>query len=194
MSTAGLRFLLDQQFPKAPFDIHALDRSVTYEHLVDYAPEFSSTSTPDWMLHLIAADGGFDGIVTIDAAQLDEETELMALNLSGQSVVTWRGGEEDVVVLWGQLLAYMPQIAKALAETSPLVIMLPNPRLNPRQHLQKPGEMARAMKRHDGVSFPERRARSVALMQRELRKRGVEHLERHLLPRKDRDAGGHPSL
>lgn len=180
MTEVVLRFLLDQQFPKAPFEVQELDRSVAYEHLSDYVPQFSRTSTPDWMLHLIAAEGGFDGVVTIDAAQLTEETELMALALSGVSVVTWKGGEEDPVVLWGQLLAYMPQVAKELRMTSPIVVILPNPRLQRHDHIFKPGELARAMKRRDGTSFEERRARSVHLMTAELRKRDLSHLERHL--------------
>src|SRR3954451_1216778 len=99
--TRPLRFLLDQQFPKPPFDVHALDRSVTYEHLFDHAPRYSKQSTPDWMLHLIAAKAGFDGVVTLDRSQLDEEAELVALAIAGVSVVTWSKGDEDPIVLWG---------------------------------------------------------------------------------------------
>lgn len=181
-----LRFLLDQQFAKAPFDVHALDRNVSYEHLSDYAPEYSRTKTPDWMLHLVAAEGGFDGLVTVDHSQLEQETELVALNLSGVSIVTWRGGEEDPVVMWGQLLAYMPQIAKAIREKSPIVVTLPNPRLKAGQHIETPGNLARRMKRNDQDSFPERRTRSVAFMRDELTSRGKLHLARHLLPKKER--------
>ncbi len=187
MSDDGvLRLLLDQQFPKAPFDVHALDRSVTYEHLSDYAPKYSQTATPDWMLHLVAAEGGFDGVVTVDHAQLEQETELVALNLSGVSVVTWRGGEEDPVVLWGQLLAYMPRVTKAMREARPIIVTLPNPRLQAGQHIEKPGDLARRMKRHDQDSFPGRRTRSVELMRRELEKRGELSLAKHLLSKKEK--------
>lgn len=189
MTEGPLRLLLDQQFPKAPFDVHALDRSVTYEHLSDYAPAFSRVSTPDWMLHLVAAGGDFDGVVTIDRSQLTEEAELVALSLAGISAITGSGGEEDVVVLWGQLLAYMPQIVKALTQTRPLVVTLPNPRLSPKTHLEKPGEMARRLKRRDNDSFPERRDRAVRMMKQELDKRGAGHLAVHLLPKKQKPTG-----
>ncbi len=187
-SDGQLRFLLDQQFPQAPFDVHALDQAVTYQHLSAYAPELSRQSTPDWMLHLVAADGGFDGLVTIDRSQLTEDAELIALNLAGISVITWKGGEDDVVVLWGQLLAYMPQIVKAMNQTRPIVITLPNPRLLPTTHLDKPGEMARRLKLRDNVSFPERRDRAVRMMRQELDKRGAGHLAAQLLPKKQKPA------
>lgn len=54
------------------------------------------------MLHLVAAEGGFDGVVTMDRSQLEEEAELVALASSRISVVTWDGGDEDPIVLWGQ--------------------------------------------------------------------------------------------
>lgn len=186
MSDGALRFLLDQQFPKAPFDVHSIDRSVTYEHLSDYGPQYSQRSTPDWMLHLVTAEGRFDAVVTVDRSQLEEEVELVALNLSEMSVITWRGGEEDPIVLWGQLLAYMPQVVKVLSEIRPAIVTLPNPRLQNGKHIEKPGELARAMKRHDKASFPERRARSLAVMMRDLEARGEAHLGRHLLPKKQK--------
>lgn len=100
--------------PRPAFDVHALDRTVTYEHFSQFTPGDSKISTPDWMLHLLAADGGFDGVVTLDRSQLDEEAELVALSQAGISVVTWRKGDEDPVVLCGQLLAYMPQVLKVI--------------------------------------------------------------------------------
>jgi hypothetical protein len=166
--TAPLRFLLDQQFPKPMFDIRALDESVTYEHFADVAPADSMTSTPDWMLHVIAADRGFDGVVTLDRAQLDEETELVALSLAQISVVTWKRDDEGPVVLWGQVLAYMPQVVILLEQVRPLVITLPNPRLRSREHALRPRDLG-AMKTRDGVAFPQRKHRAVALMQTELR-------------------------
>ncbi len=192
-----LRFLLDQGFPSPRFDIHALDRSVVYVHLSEHDPRYSRTSTPDWMLHLVAAEGGFDGVVTLDRSQLEEEAELVALASSQVSVVTWTGGDEDPIVLWGQLLAYMPQVVKTMKMIRPIVVTLPSPRLAPRHHVQRPEEMVRAMKERDQVSYPERRSRAVDMMQRKLAKRGEDHLAVHLeqrpgRTRQKRDAKGAP--
>lgn len=178
--TRPLRFRLDQQFPPARFDIHALDRSVEYVHLSEHNPAYSTNSTPDWMIHLIAAEGGFDAVVTLDRSQLDEEAELVALASSRVSVITWSRGDEDPIVLWGQLLAYMPQIVKTLDTVAPAVITLPNPRLELRRNVDRPEDLVRAMQERDKVSYPERRARAVGMMNAELEKRGEGALARHL--------------
>jgi hypothetical protein len=178
--TEPLRFLLDQQFPQPVFDVHTLDRTVTYEHFATHAPAFSNTSTPDWMLHLIAAEGGFNGVVTLDRSQLAEETELVALALAGISVVTWQKGDEDPIVLWGQLVSYMPQVLKILAQVRPVVVTLPNPRLQLRRSAMSPRDMLGAMKQRDGVDFPQRCRRAVQTMERELNTRGQQRLRRHL--------------
>jgi len=178
--TEPLRFLLDQQFPQPVFDVHSLDRTVTYEHFSQYAPRDSQVSTPDWMLHLLAADGGFDGVVTLDRSQLDEEAELIALSQAGVSVVTWKNGDEDPVVLWGQLLAYMPQVLRVMAQATPVVVTLPNPRLQLASSAMKPRDLLGAMKARDGVSFPERKQRASKIMRRELESRGRQDLLRFL--------------
>jgi hypothetical protein len=178
--TEPLRFLLDQQFPQPVFDVHALDRTVTYEHFSQFTPGDSKISTPDWMLHLLAADGRFDGVVTLDRSQLDEEAELVALSQAGISVVTWRKGDEDPVVLWGQLLAYMPQVLKVMSQVRPVVVTLPNPRLQLAANARKPRDLLGEMKARDGVAFPERRRRAVNLMTRELAARGRDDLTRFL--------------
>lgn len=184
--TEPLRFLLDQGFPPPRFDIHALDRSVVYVHLSEHDAKYSQNSTPDWMLHLVAAEGGFDGVVTLDRSQLDEEAELVALASSRISVVTWDGGDEDPIVLWGQLLAYMPQVVKTMETIRPVVVTLPNPRLKPKQHLHRPEDLVKAMVARDQVSYPERRARAVKMMRRELAKRGEDALAVHLEQRPGR--------
>lgn len=173
-----LRFLLDQQFPQPVFDVHTLDRSVTYEHFSQFAPKESKVSTPDWMLHLLAADGGFDGVVTLDRSQLDEEAELVALSQAGISVVTWKHGDEDPVVLWGQLLSYMPQVLKLMAQKRPIIVTLPNPRLSLATQAVKPRDLLGEMKKRDGIAFPERRRRAVQVMERELETRGRSDLKR----------------
>jgi hypothetical protein len=179
---AGARFLLDQNLPNAPFDAHALDRTVTYEHFSHHAPEYASVSTPDWMVYLIAAGGGFAGVVTSDKSQLGQDTELLALIDSGVNLVTWDGRQLDPVTLWGQLIAYMPQVLKVLEPDHPSVITLPNPRLQRRSGVESPGEIARARKARDRVSFSERRSRALAIMRSELEAQGrAEWL--HLLDR-----------
>ena len=109
------------------------------------------------MLHLLAADGGFDGVVTLDRSQLDEEAELVALSQAGISVVTWRKGDED-----------------------PVVVTLPKTRLQLAANACKPRDLLAEMKARDGVAFPERRRRAVNLMTRELAARGRDDLARFL--------------
>ena len=178
--TPPLRFLLDQQFPQPMFDVQALDHTISYEHFSAHAPAASATSTPDWMLHLIAAEGGFDGVVTLDRSQLDQETELIALALAGVSVVTWQNGDEDPIVLWGQLLAYMPRVRKIMETVRPVVVTLPNPRLQMTKSAVKPREMLAVMKQRDGIDYPQRKLRAVQMMERDLNARGQSKLIRHL--------------
>lgn len=46
MPDTPLLFVLDQNFPKPVFDVHAVDATVSYEHLSDYAPALAENSTP----------------------------------------------------------------------------------------------------------------------------------------------------
>ena len=119
--------------------------------------------------------------MTLDRSQLDEEAELVALSQAGISVVTWRKGDEDPVVLWGQLLAYMPQVLKVMSQVHPVVVTLPNPRLQLVANARKPRDLLGEMKARDGVAFPERRRRAVDLMTRELAARGRDDLTRFLI-------------
>jgi hypothetical protein len=170
----GAKFLLDQNFPNAPFDAHVLDRTVTYVHFSHHAPEFAEVSTPDWMVYLIAADGGFDGVVTSDKSQLDQDTELIGLIVSGVNLITWDGRQLDPVTLWGQLIAYMPQVLRALEPDRPSVVTLPNPRLQRKSGVESPGNIARSRKVRDKLSFDERRSRALAVMRSELEAQGRE--------------------
>jgi hypothetical protein len=169
-----MRFLLDQNFPHPPFDVHALDRRVTYEHFSGHAPGFAKVSTPDWLVYLIARRGDFDGVVTSDRSQIEQDTELIALVISGVHLITWRSGDEDPVTLWGQLLAYTPQILKLLQSSKPAVVTIPNPRLNPRQGFDLTSDLARARKVRDKLSFNERRSAAVDLMTHDLTARGLD--------------------
>jgi hypothetical protein len=179
MTTGGgsWRFLLDQNFPDPPgFDPQQMDHRVSYTHLRVHAAELARVSTPDWMIYLAAAAGGFDGLVTQDLSQLELDTEMIALTISKISVITWQKGGDDPVALWGQLMAYMPQVVRRLDRSDPRVVTLPTARLGS-ANLHKPGDIARSRKRRDAKSFPERRAEALALMRREVKARGARHLE-----------------
>ncbi len=171
------RFLLDQNFPRDPIGTHRLDRRVEYVRLNTFAPDLSERTTPDCMLYLAAAAGGFHGLVTGDKAQLTQDTELIALSLTKIALITWRHGDDDPVTRWGQLLAYMPQILKVMEPGKGLVVTIPNPRLNAgSEAVSRPFDLARARKVKDNISFSERRARELAHMRPELAARGREDL------------------
>lgn len=124
-----LRFLLDHNFQPPQFDVHALDRTVIYEPLAQWRPDFAATTTPDWIVHLQADRDGFDGVVTDDWHQLEQDEEVLALEQTRLSVITWRKGLNDPVQQWGSLLAYMPQIRRRIEEAGPSIIRLPVPQL-----------------------------------------------------------------
>lgn len=126
-----LRLLLDHNFPPAPFAVHELDRTVSYEPLGGWHPEFAEVSTPDWVIHLQAYADGFDGVVTADWHQLEQHEEVIALDQTRLSVITWRKGLDDPIQQWGSLLVYMPQIRHKIEHEGPSVIRLPVPQLQP---------------------------------------------------------------
>ena len=126
-----LRLLLDHNFQAAQFDVHTLDRTVRYEQLVDWRPDFAERSTPDWVIHLQAYVDGFDGIVTSDWHQLEQAEEVIALEQTRLSVITWRKGMNDPIQQWGSLLLYMPMIRQRIEQDGPSIIRLPVPQLQP---------------------------------------------------------------
>jgi hypothetical protein len=112
-----IKFLLDQGFPKPPsgLDIAQLDRSAVYTHVSDAFPALvRRASTPDWLLYVAAADAGFDAFVCRDLRQFEQREEMVALMMCELTMVTWTKSIEDPVAEWGQLLAYGPQIEKAM--------------------------------------------------------------------------------
>lgn len=125
------RLLLDQGFPKPTgFAISELDQSVSVVHLSDFEPALAENSTPDWFLYCRAAEAGFHAFVARDKAQLDQLAEMYVLSrLKSLAVVTWRKGIDDPVREWGQLLAYLPEVRKRVAEAGGRAILLPNPTL-----------------------------------------------------------------
>ncbi len=172
-----VRFLLDQNFPADPIRTHRLDKRVEYVPLRVFAPDFAKVSTPDWMLYIAAAVGGFDGLVTGDKSQLSQDTELIALTLTRVTLVTWSHGDDDNVTRWSQLLAYMPQILKRMEPGKGIVVSIPSPRLNAASSaVELPSDLARARAGRDKLSYPERRARELAVMRPYLAERGRDDL------------------
>ena len=143
------RWLLDQNFPKPVFEnIAELDRSSQFEHFSDVTPDLAEVSTPDFMVYLVAEARGFAGVVTRDLSQLEDDDSLVTLTRLTISVVTWRRGVDDALVLWGQLLAYMPQVRRLLGpssvpksttgtETSPAFSTTDNPERRTRAHQRR---------------------------------------------------------
>ena len=160
--------------------VSALDANIAYRHLGDEAPELAATSTPDWMLYLYADFQQYDGFVTWDVWQLDQDTELIALALTNLDVVTWRGGIDDPVVKWGQLLAYMPQIVKARAACSPAIYVVPTPRWSRSSNIEKASHRARQREADDRISYNERRGTALREMRQELELGGKHDLLAHL--------------
>jgi hypothetical protein len=95
-----------------------------------WRPDFAETSTPDWIVHLQAHADGFDGVVTSDWHQLEQNEEVVALDHTRLSVITWGKGMVDPVQQWGSLLVYMPQIRRRIAQEGPSLIRLPIPHLS----------------------------------------------------------------
>lgn len=143
-----LRLLLDQGFPKPPrFKLEDVDSSIEAVHLYDFDRSLSENSTPDWYLYCRAAEAGLDALVTRDFSQAGQELEMYVLTrLQRFVVLAWRKRMDDPVREWGQLLAYLPEIKKRLAQPKPpKVVFLPDPSLtekNFRDPVQTLGEAA----------------------------------------------------
>jgi hypothetical protein len=154
-------------------------RTIEFQHFSAFAPSLARTSTPDWMLYLVAKLGGFDAVVTRDLAQFTQREELVAIALTELTVVTWRQPVEDPLAEWGQLMAYAPQIAKRVrsADYSPTVIFLPAPRLNLDQ-TERPLELARALAGRENMPYNEWQSAALAVMREALdRQRGTRALQ-----------------
>ncbi len=75
-----------------------------------------------------------DGVVTRDLEQIKDVDSLVALSLTNLCVITWP--IEDSVTEWAQLISYMPEIKKRLAEDRKRILLLPAPRLRNDQTLK----------------------------------------------------------
>ena len=170
-------FLLDQNFPNAPLKINQLDASVTYVHMSEQFPELSQVSTPDWLVLLKAAHhGGFDGVVSRDAAQVRQGRELVALQRTELSVVTWRRKIEDAIAEWGQLLAYMPQVSMFIDQHGPHIFLLPDPRIRA-DMVEKASELAHLEAKKAKEAYGPRRTQAIEYMASEVNRRGMPERE-----------------
>jgi len=164
--TPALRLLLDQNFPTPPYGLRfeLLDKTVTLDHFSGAYPNYARVSTPDWKVYLLAKLGKYDALVTSDYHQTNADTEMIALDVTKIGLITWKSGEDDAVVLYGQLLAYMPQIVAQLRRVPATVVRLPKARLSPREHFSRPGDILRERRKRDGLSYQERRSGALAIM------------------------------
>jgi hypothetical protein len=165
------KFLLDQGFPKPMAAIDQLDRNLRYSHLSDAFPEFSAVSTPDWLVILLAAEGGFDGLVARDKRQLLTPESVVALALNPSlSFVTWRHSIEDPITEWGQLMAYMPLVLKWIDAHGAGIFWLPRPSLEAKSVMKarnRAGELASEW----GQAYPDLLAEAGSTMRAELHAR-----------------------
>jgi hypothetical protein len=166
MTDEPLRLLLDQNIPASPEGLRfsMLDRSVDLAYFSAAFPEYARVSTPDWKLYLLAKAAGYDAVVTSDHHQLELDTEMVTLELTKLGLVTWKSGEDDVVVLYGQLLAYMPNIVQEFAVHPGAIIQLPKAYLKPRDHFTRPRDVLSRRDKLDGMNFPQRRAVALAVI------------------------------
>lgn len=162
------RFLLDQNFPTATFGVEELDETVVFVHLAQFAPELAKQSTPDWLVYLAAAEEGFDGIVTRDLDQIKDSSSLVALSNTNLSVVTWATAIEDPVTEWAQLLAYLPEIKKRLAEDRRRILLLPAPRLSHSDQFRKASDLLHEQASIQKTSLNELRSEALGRMRKEL--------------------------
>lgn len=156
-------------FPGLPLDLFGFE----IRELRAFDAALVNTATPDWLLYLHAASGGFTGIITHDADQLHQELEARALEVTGLVVVTFRRGVQDELTKWGLLMAYAPKVVSLLDEGHQGAIVLPEARS---AEAVKVGKLYRDIEKQGGDNAQVIRTRSDAKMQAELERRGKESL------------------
>ncbi|MXZ85875.1 MAG: hypothetical protein F4Z02_09505 [Acidimicrobiia bacterium] len=139
--------------------------------MYNFDPDLTDTGTPDWYLYLRAAEAGFDALVTRDKSQAEQPEEMWVLSQTEISVVTWRRPVNDPVLLWGQLVAYLPEIHRLLHDRKSSMLFLPVPRLN-RDNLKDPASTLGIRAKQQGVSNQQIRDQARMIVATELRRRG----------------------
>jgi hypothetical protein len=163
-----MRVLLDQGFPSPPgFRPSDLDATIEYVSLVKFAPELSRVSTPDWMVILAAAKGGFDALAVDDQELRDNENCLVALSCTKVSLIAWTSGI-DPVTGWAQLVAYMPKIRQKMNELGPSIFLLPSVRIVRESNVLTATNEVRKRAKSVGKSYPELRRAASGAMRTEL--------------------------
>jgi hypothetical protein len=163
-----VRLLLDEGFPSPPgFRPEMVDATVQVQSLREFDSSLTGASTPDWYLYLRADEDGFDALVTRDWHQSVQPEELWTLTKTTLSVVTWRRPIEDPVCEWGQLLAYLPEVKRMIAEHGPSIVFLPSPRLD-RKNLDKATNLIGQLASDLGISSQQVRDQARAIVGSEL--------------------------
>jgi hypothetical protein len=166
-----VRLLLDEGFPSPPgFSPASVDATVDVVALREFDASLTGSSTPDWYLYLRAHEAGFDALVTRDWHQSEQVEELWALSRTTLSVVTWRRPIEDPVREWGQLLAYLPEVRRMIADNGPSIVFLPSPRLD-RKSLEKSTGMLGQLAKDLGISTQQVRDQARQIIRDELGER-----------------------
>lgn len=123
------------------------------------------------MVILLAAEQGFAGLVARDKKALQTPGSVVALALNPPlSFVTWRSPIEDPVAEWGQLMAYMPLVLKAVDQGRSGIFWLPRPTLDSKSVVparSRAGALASSL----SASYPELIAEARQTMEADLRAR-----------------------
>jgi hypothetical protein len=163
-----VRLLLDEGFPSPPgFRPETIDATVEVVALRHFDQDLAGSSTPDWYVYLRAQEAGFDALVTRDWHQSEQIEELWTLCRTDLSVVTWRRPIEDPVREWGQLLAYLPEIRRMIAENGSSIVFLPSPRLD-RKNLDKASGLLGQLAKDLGISTKQVRDQARSIIEGEL--------------------------
>lgn len=95
----------------------------------------------------------------------------MALSHTDLCVITWAHPIEDAVTEWAQLMAYLPEIKKRLAEDRQRMILLPAHRLRGRQNFASATDLLRKQAPETATSYGELRQECLGEIRVMLRKR-----------------------
>lgn len=120
-----------------------------------------------------------EGVVTTDPGQLGQDEEAVALTATRLSLITWRSRIDDPVVLWGSLIAFMPEVRRCIELYGPSLVTLPVPRIGSAR-VESTAKIGGRVARERGTSLPELRGEVLPDMRSELTERGLQHLITYL--------------